>query len=109
MTLSDYLTGKISYEKYMEAMEAEVGSRVLVADRREGRWISGYSSKRKEAIYSTGVYWTVIDRETEEEIGSFGMPVQLATRDEALAEAERFGSKWDWPTDREWRRDGIQT
>lgn len=84
MGLADYLNGVQSYDDYIAEAMAEVGTRVLVAVERDG-------------------HWTVIDRETKELIGSFGMEVNLPTRDEALDEAQRFGSKWDWPVDRDWR------
>lgn len=85
--LDDYLTGAISYQLYMDKVMAEVGTRVLVA------------------VEIKGEGWTIMDRDTKEWIGSFGILSRHDTREEALIEAERFGSKWDWPTDREWTED----
>lgn len=106
MSLAAFLAGTQSYDAYLAEALAEVGTRVLAAEKRVGPWreyrdvLEGDHDDVIEHEY--GEYWTVIDRDTGEQVGSFGMPVQLATRDLALAEAERFGSKWDWPTDREW-------
>ena len=87
MDLAAYLRGDISHEEYIAQAMAEVGTRVLVAVQRTDK---------------DGTYWTTIDRETKEGIGSFGLLHRFDTREEALVEAERFGSKWDWSTDREW-------
>ncbi len=84
MSLQQYLKGEVSYQTYISEVMAEVGTRVLVA------------------VEIKGEGWTIMDRETKEWIGSFGMISKHATREEALVEAERFGSKWDWPTDRDW-------
>jgi len=84
MDLNAYLRGEITYEEYMAQAMAEVGTRVLVA------------------VEIKGEGWTIMDRDTKEWIGSFGLLSRHDTREEALVEAERFGSKWDWPTDREW-------
>lgn len=73
------------------------GDRVLTAAIRYGPWQEWDGEKHADRH---GTYWTVIDRDTGEQIGSFGFPVEMATREQALQEAERFGSKWDWPTDR---------
>lgn len=87
---------------YLEPHEAlaEIGARVLAAEPRTGQWSEHVDG---ELIDREGLYWTVIDRDTGDQVGGFGFPVQMATREEALDEAWRFGSKWDWPVDREWR------
>lgn len=77
-----------------DSWKDEIGSRVLVA------------AKRSD---DDGEFWTTIDRDTGELIGSFGIMNRLPTREAALREAERFGSKWGWPTDREWVEGGTDT
>jgi len=70
-------------------------NRVLTAEIREGEW-TDYSCEPPKQ--HSGTYWTVVDRDTREQIGSFGFPVETATETQALEEAERFGSKWGWET-----------
>lgn len=66
--------------------QSEIGSRVLTAVKRSD---------------DDGEFWTTIDRDTGELIGSFGIMNRLPDREAALDEAERFGSKWAWPVDRD--------
>lgn len=70
--------------------------RTLTAEKRTGEWIDDATGKGHD-----GDYWTVVDRDTREQIGSFGLPVCMATEEEALEEAQRFGSKWAWETVKE--------
>lgn len=74
--------------------------RTLTAQECDGPWYQ-WDDDADEHVERDGTHWTVIDRDTGELIGSFGMKVEVATCEEALDEAERFGSKWGWPVDRD--------
>jgi hypothetical protein len=73
---------------------AEIGSRILTVEQREGSWTDWSTEPETKR---EGPYWTVIDKDTQQQIGSFGMAVEMATKEAAMKEGERFGSKWDWP------------
>lgn len=70
----------------------EVGAHSLSVEERTGQWTDWSTDPETKR---EGTYWTVVDEEGQQR-GSFGFPVELATRDEAVREAYRFGSKWDW-------------